>query len=86
MAYTMFDDAAYDVQQELKKARRHRRWSKFKSFLKRKKKMKNLSVSINHWNELKKALEPSTPFRKKPIRMLLEAIENEQRPWWKLWG
>jgi|GEM_PF-1378629 len=47
--------------------------------------MKNLSVSINHWTALKAALKPSVDFRKKPIRKLLEAIEADQRPWWKFW-
>jgi len=47
--------------------------------------LKNLKVGIKEWQALKKALEPATPFRKKPIRMLLEAIEAEQVPWWKVW-
>jgi len=45
--------------------------------------LKNLKVSIKEWQLLKKALEPSTPFRKKPIQKLLEAIEADQRPWYR---
>jgi len=45
--------------------------------------VKNITVEIEKWQALKKALEPSTPFRKKPIRKLLEAIEADQRPWYK---
>jgi len=48
--------------------------------------LKNLKVDIKEWQALKKALAPGEPCRKKPIQKLLEAIENEQRPWWKLWG
>jgi len=47
--------------------------------------MAKLKISTEHWQSLKRALEPDVPFRKKPIRMLLEAIENEQVPWWKVW-
>jgi len=45
--------------------------------------MKHLIVSTKHWIAIQKALEPATPFRKKPLRKLLEAIEAEQRPWYK---
>jgi len=39
--------------------------------------LKNLSVSIDHWTALKAVLAPATPFRKKPIRKLLDAIEAD---------
>lgn len=35
MAYTMFDDAAYEVQKKIKRDKRAARWQKVKSFCRR---------------------------------------------------
>ena len=47
--------------------------------------MKNLIVSMKHWQALQDALDPHVPLRKKPLRKIMREIKASQRPWYRRW-